>query len=323
MGNVQAVIPHLTESYASSMDPPEKSIPVCTLRHFPNEITHTIQWARDKFEGFFTVDVMDAHKFLTADESYMGQLPKSKSTLETLQSIISILDNRPNDFFDCIRWARLRFEELFTNQIKQLLYNFPPDQITPSEQLFWSGSKKMPTIIAFDVNQKLHIDFIVSAANLYAEMFGIEQQRDAVTIIERVQSVEVPDFVPSTTLKIPVNDSEIEEPKKDDDDDECDEVEIQKLTDHLSSIVKSNFKVLPHHFEKDNDANLHMDFVVAASNLRAANYKIPPADKLKSKLIAGKIQPAIATSTSIVAGLASLEVYKIAQGWAESSRESS
>ena len=41
-GNTQVVIPNLTESYSSSRDPPEKSIPLCTLRSFPNKIDHTI-----------------------------------------------------------------------------------------------------------------------------------------------------------------------------------------------------------------------------------------------------------------------------------------
>jgi len=50
-GNVQVVIPLITESYSSSRDPPEKAIPVCTLKNFPNAIEHTIQWARDNFEG--------------------------------------------------------------------------------------------------------------------------------------------------------------------------------------------------------------------------------------------------------------------------------
>lgn len=42
-GNVQVVIPFVTESYSSSQDPPEKSIPICTLKNFPNAIEHTLQ----------------------------------------------------------------------------------------------------------------------------------------------------------------------------------------------------------------------------------------------------------------------------------------
>jgi hypothetical protein len=40
---LQVVLPHVTESYSSSQDPPEKGIPICTLKNFPNAIEHTIQ----------------------------------------------------------------------------------------------------------------------------------------------------------------------------------------------------------------------------------------------------------------------------------------
>ncbi|VDM35470.1 unnamed protein product [Hydatigera taeniaeformis] len=66
----------------------------------------------------------------------------------------------------------------------------------------------------------------------------------------------------------------------------------------------------PIEFDKDNDNDGHIDFIAAATNLRAMMYGLPEAERFEVKRIAGRIIPAIATTTAAVAGLVSLEVLK-------------
>jgi ubiquitin-activating enzyme E1 len=129
-GNTQVVVPHLTENYGATRDPPEKSIPVCTLKNFPNQIEHTLQWARDWFEGAFKQAPDDATQYLT-NPTFLDHLKTQQNTkLETLKRIHdSLVAHRPASFEDCVTWARLRFDELFNHIIRQLLHNFPVDQV--------------------------------------------------------------------------------------------------------------------------------------------------------------------------------------------------
>lgn len=61
----------------------------------------------------------------------------------------------------------------------------------------------------------------------------------------------------------------------------------------------------------DKDEPLHLDFVVAASNLRSSQYAIPIQSKFAVKSDAGNIIPAIATTNAIIAGLIVVEAIKI------------
>ncbi len=72
-----------------------------------------------------------------------------------------------------------------------------------------------------------------------------------------------------------------------------------------------NELLVPEQFEKDNDQNFHIDFIHAMANCRSGNYKLDPMDWITVKLKAGRIVPALATTTAAVAGLQTLELVKL------------
>merc|ERR1719219_1607614 len=316
-GNVQVVLPDVTESYSSSQDPPEKSIPICTLKNFPNQIEHTLQWARDLFEGTFSQNPLTAKqyleepKFVEKTKTMQGAQPME--TFETVDRMLGA--ERPTSYDDCVAWARLFFQEQYHNQIAQLLHNFPADQRTSSGQLFWSGPKRCPKPLEFDTANSMHMDFVLSGANLRAEVYGVPGiTRDGASLLPTLERVAVPKFAPREGVRIAANDAEAQAMSNQ--TEVSDQEQLNQLAERLpkKSELPAGLVITPADFEKDDDSNFHMDFIVAASNLRAENYGIAPADRHKSKLIAGRIIPAIATTTSLVAGLVGLEQYKLVQG---------
>ena len=73
----QIIIPHKTISYTDIQDPPEESIPLCTLKNFPYQIEHTIQWARDYFEGSFGEPSSELAQFVSNRQGLIDSLKKT------------------------------------------------------------------------------------------------------------------------------------------------------------------------------------------------------------------------------------------------------
>lgn len=91
----------------------------------------------------------------------------------------------------------------------------------------------------------------------------------------------------------------------------------QDLLKEFKAIVgssKSGEMIQAELFEKDNDQNFHIDAIYAMGNCRAVNYKLDPMDWITVKLKAGRIVPALATTTAAVAGLQTLELVKLLKG---------
>lgn len=313
--NSQVVLPYLTENYGASKDPPEKQIAVCTEKHFPFKIEHVIQWAKNYFLKTYFEIPNDVNSYIDQPNYVVNMMENNQSAnvqREKLEGIKGHLERikKGVTFDDCVAMARLDFEEQFSNLLKQLLFNFPADAKTRDGNPFWAPPKRPPIPQTFSEDNELHMEFVMSCANLWATIYGVKERvRDKDYFHKALKNVTVPPFKPKSNIKIKEkDDDQVQEGAEDDAD------AVKRLIEELPKPDWFKGRQLAsQEFEKDDDTNFHVDFISSASNLRAQNYEITNVTRHQVKGIAGKIIPAVATTTCMITGLVCFELFKVVQ----------
>jgi ubiquitin-activating enzyme E1 len=313
------VVPHVTTCYNDSQDPPEEGVPMCTMHNFPAMIEHCIEWGRDHFNEYFTDVINDAKKLLENKDKFYDDLKKEGNTTLQLTKLKFIKEHvvlaAEKNIDKVIEFAVMQYTENFQYRIQQLLFNFPEDYTNNDGSKFWSGSKRVPHPIPYNADDELAFLFVKNYATILARALSITGDLSDKHIKEVSSKVKIPPFV-AKTVKIKVKDDEPDEQKSPANEQQVEEAELSQLMKDLSLYDKDKAdpdKLHPEDFEKDDDTNGHIDFIHACSNLRAKNYKIQECDRQKTKMIAGKIIPAIATTTAAITGIVSLQLYTLYQ----------
>lgn len=297
-GNVQVVVPNLTESYSASNDPAEESIAVCTLKMFPYQPSHCIQYAKSLFLGMFTNAPQNFMRYKNNKKEFQKMNPNEIT--EPAKDILFVVENAVCHSKECIKFAYKMWHEHFRDQIYYLVQKFPKSSVTADGTPFWIGTKNFPLILSIDESD-LNVDFIEATSNLWADVFGLKHvtRNDCVNYIKKHANKVFPYMLQDGEVTIDESKDEIKKITS------CDYQAMLSTLDDLS------FDVKPLEFEKDDETNFHIDFITSASNLRATNYHIQLTDKFNTKGIAGKIIPALVTTTSLVSGLACIELVKM------------
>lgn len=279
-GNVQVILPHLTESYGSSKDPDEKSgIPICTIKSFPYKPEHTIQWARELFETEFNLIPSLLNKYKNINE--LSNINDADSKL-LLKQIYKYKDFELTcEYFNKLLGTIWR--ENFFDNIKEIIDKY--SKLENKEEL---GDKKLPKYLdSISENNNNLIEFYKYGFNLLNQVFDSDIK---FIICENINC---------TTI--------ISEPFEYD----VENINSEQIIEILTPIINLIPQTAPIEFEKDDDDLGHVQWIWLSSNMRNIQYSIQNTDLWETRKIAGNIIPALITTTSLVSGFQILEFIRI------------
>lgn len=299
--NTQVIIPYKTKTYSDTQDPVNKMIPHCTVKNFPFKIEHCVEWSLEFFHKYLYDFMRDLSHLKAGDfRNYIDGFDNENIVYRKLVDIERFTDFLENPTDTSINeFSKFVFESAFVNNIKQLLHNFPENHLKEDGEMFWTGNKLMPIILS---DESLIRDFIQCFSKLLSNIIGFKYENT------QILDITYSEFVPSDNCKIKVEENdEIKEGMEYQNLSE----KIEKIMHKLSQIKVSDildFNVVE--FEKDDDTNGHVEFLTLISNIRAESYNIKPISNLDCKLLAGKIVPALSTTTTLVTAISIMEMLK-------------
>ena len=303
---------------------------------FPEETIHCLEWARDQFGKNFTQFPQDFNKIIYNIKNDLVQ----KEEFKKMKTCLKWLKKLPRNFEDCVKLAKEKYYKVFIYNIKKLLMVYPLDKKDKEGNLFWSLPKRPPKMINFDIKNNLCIDFIAAYSFLIANMFNIdikfknpkseEFKNEIIILVDRIKIDEkkLTENINLNSINEKYQKLEQEKDKKNitsennydtNPNETFDDKEFESLKNELISYtqkigVEKIPNLIPIEFEKDNDMNGQIDLIYSMSGLRALNYSLVPYDWITCKIKAGKIIPALSTTTSCISALQTLELLKLIKG---------
>ena len=162
----------------------------------------------------------------------------------------------------------------------------PPDKKNEDSTLFWSGKKKIPHEINFNIDEDIYRKFIYNFVKILGNIMDVK--------MENIDNIIKQQSNKSFTEDIDEN--------------------LDQIIDKIKAIKnKLNNKILLNKVEfcKDSTTNGHIIFIHCCSNLRAINYNIPQCDRYKTFKIAGNVAPSTITMNATLAGIMTMELISL------------
>ena len=272
----------------------KKEIPMCTLKIYPTKIEHCIEFSKIVFEELFVQTITNIKLILEDEHQFYNALNETSDReelyliLNIYKNIFYILDN-PSQH-SIIKYAIFIFTYYFEYIINKIIREHAASYSNIT-------SNKRPSPIKMNLADSNVILFFKSFYHIFSDIINFNEELD----IEKIKT-EI------SREKIYISEDFIDHQKQ-----------IENFNEEISSLKNDNkikerinsMKQID--FDKENDENFHINFILSFSNLRANNYNIEKTNFLNAKEIAGNIIPAIASTTASVTGITCLQIYTLLQ----------
>lgn len=302
-GHTQVVIPHLTAHFGATPLPKEQAVPSCTIHLFPHTIAHVLAWAREQFDALFTETptlLNNQRQDPSALPELLARMPAAQQT-DTLKRLAHAvhLHQLLKSPADCVKEARRLGRRWFSTELRALLEEYPADALDDEGLPFWASPKRPPEIQSCSPKDSLYRGMVLAAARLLAYRHGLDGQVTE-EMLDEMDASSPLDSIP------------------DPEDGKQDNVQLSLALGLPVSGRPNDNNIAPipalqaTEFEKDDDGNSHIDFIHFAGMLRARAYGITLVDRLESKRVAGRIVPAMVTTTAAITGLMLMQLMRLA-----------
>merc|ERR1712166_148936 len=311
--NSEVFLPFRTKTYNDDDAGEEDQIAMCTLKGAPYLPLHCIDYAKQAmFSDQFEFAPAQYEEFRTNRDQFFESLKEStkKEEQQSLNGVKFFVDKRKGgtvDFAACVKNAFDQLQAGFFDAVMKI--QAAGDAQEEKGKPTWTGTKRRPQPVQFSAEDAQSMEFLYATSNLYAFTFGIDYMKDRQDFDELVKSLNFvqPDWCADGGGAA----GEVNE----DGEEAVDEAALAKLSEELKTVDLALLQPAHEHdFEKDDDSNFHIDFLTIATNLRAWNFKIKDTPRASVKVTAGKIMPALATTTAMVCGLVDIEFCKLVLG---------
>ena len=202
-------------------------------------------------------------------------------------------------------YAMETFEELFSKSTEKILLKYPSDLLVKnSNKKFWSGARKEPKKIAFDINNEEHFELIYCMTYLFCEILKLPDIKSKMKNIKQIIEKYEPKKPDSNVKKIKLK--------------EYSYIEKFSLIQFLKSTSQENldFQQLELNLQNNNEnfedldkMNIQLKFITLAANIKLSNFginEINKAEAISKALNINEIHPSVSSS---MAGITSMQLF--------------